>query len=590
MKRFGGFIKIAGKDLSRAIIRFPVTVLCLAGITAISCYLIFINGTPPLVLEKSLLTFAVAAVLTLAAQFAAESIQRLGTLRMAAYAVSILLAAGFFLLLWPAPSIGPEIGVRSAVTVFALVCAVLWLPSVQGRTDFNRVALIHFKAVFTSVLYAAVLSGGIAAILAAVDILLFNVDSDVYLYMLSFVWFFFAGVCDLSLLPEFGSAPDAEREERAGKYPRFLEILVSYIAIPLMGAYTAVLAAYFVKILITHKWPSGQLGPLVLAYSAVGLLLFVLVSLPQNRFAVWYRRLFPKALIPVVILQLVSVGIRLRAYGVTESRYYLALFGVFSIVIGIVLSIRPVSGNRLIALLAAGFAIASIIPPMDAFTVSRHSQISRLESILQSEGMLSGGVLTPKSDASQETKKESTSILSYLDRHDDLGKIAWLPEDFNIYQDMKTTFGFESTYSGYDPNTQYMQFSIEPNTPISISGYDISVDLYSNRYDSTGQPIDFTVRGQEYRLSVSRLSDNDARVSVQTADGTELVGTCLYDFAAALTDTTSGSKGELPAGNLTLDAEQNGYRLRIIFQNISMETGSSGINMDYSMTVLFGAP
>lgn len=590
MKRFGGFIKVAGKDLSRGVARFPLTVLCLAGITAISCYLIFIDETPPLVLEKLLLTFVVAAVLTLATQFAVENIPRLRALRGVAYIASILLAAGFFLLLWPAPSIGPEIGVRSAVTVFALICAVLWLPSIRDKTDFNRVALIHFKAVFTSVLYAAVLSGGIAAILGAVDILLFNVDRDVYLYMLSFVWFFFAGVCDLSLLPEFGSEPDAEREERAGKYPRFLEILVSYIAVPLMGAYTAVLTAYFIKILITHKWPSGQLGPLVLAYSAVGLFLFVLASLPQNRFATWYRRLFPKALIPVVILQLVSVGIRLKAYGVTESRYYLALFGVFSIVIGIVLSFRPVSGNRLIALLAAGFAIVSIIPPMDAFTVSRHSQISRLETILQSEGMLSGGVLTPKPDASQETKKESTSILSYLDRHDALGKVAWLPENFELYQDMEATFGFESTYSGYDPYTKYLQVSIEPNVPISVSGYDISVGLYSNRYDSAGQPIDFTVRDKEYRLSVSRLSDSDARVSVKTADGTELVGTNLYDFAKTFADTAPGSMQELPAEKLTLDTEQNGYRLRIVFQNISVETGSSEIGMDYSMAVLFGAP
>lgn len=590
MKQFGGFIKIAGKDLSRAIIRFPLTVLCLTGITAISCYLIFLSSTPPLILEKLALTLLVAAVLAMAAQFAVENVSKFRTLRAAAYIASVVLAVGFFFLLWPAARISPEIGVRSAVAVFALICAILWLPPANGKTDFNQVALTHFKAVFTSVLYAAVLSGGIAAILGTVDILLFQVDSDVYLYMLSVVWILFASICDLSLLPVFGSEQDAEREERASKYPRFLEILISYIAIPLMGAYTAVLTAYFVKILITHKWPSGQLGPLVLAYSAVGLVLFVLASLPQNRFVAWYRRLFPKALIPIVILQMVSVGIRLRAYGVTESRYYLALFGVFSLVIGIILSIRPVTGNRLIALLAAGFAIISIIPPVDAFSISQHSQISRLESILQTEGMLSGGVLTPKSSASEVTKKETTSILSYLDRHAALDELSWLPQNFDLYEDMETTFGFASTYSGYDPNSKYTQFSLASNAPLPISGYDISVNLYSSRYDSNNQPISFTVRNTAYSMSVSHTSDSDARVSVQTADGTELVGTDLYSFVKPLVDANPGSMGELPAEKLTLDAEQNGYRLRIIFQNVNVDSGSSGIRIDYSMIVLFGAP
>lgn len=590
MKQFGGFIKTTGKDLSRAIARFPLTVLCLAGITAVSCYVIFLRNTPPLILEKLALTFLVAAVLAMAAQFAVENASKLGALRAAAHIVSVVLAVGFFFLLWPAPRIGSEIGVRSAVTVFALICVILWLPSKNGKTDFNRVALTHFKAVFTSALYAAVLSGGIAATLSAVDILLFQVDSVVYRYMLSVVWILFAGICDLSLLPEFGREEDAQREERAGKYPRFLEILISYIAVPLMGAYTAVLAAYFVKILMTHKWPSGQLGPLILAYSAVGLILLVLASLPQNRFAVWYRRLFPKALVPIVILQMVSVGIRLRAYGVTESRYYLALFGIFSLVIGVLLSVRPVAGNRLIALLAAGFAVISIIPPVDAFSVSRHSQISRLERILQSEGMLSGGVLTPKSSASEETKKETTSILSYLEGHAALDRISWLPQDFELYEDMETTFGFASTYSGYDPNTKYNQFFLAPNAPLPISGYDISVNCNSSRYDSDTQFSTFTVRDNAYRMSASRISDRDARVSVQAADGTELVGTNLYDFTRTLIDTAPDSGNGLPAEQLTLDAEQNGYRLRVIFQNISADFGSSGTGIDYSMTVLFGAP
>ena len=95
-------------------------------------------------------------------------------------------------------------------------------------------------------------------------------------------------------------------------------------------------------------------------------------------------------------MQLISVGIRLNAYGITESRYYITLFGVFSLLCGIMLSFMPVSKNGRIALLAAGFAILSVVPPVDAFTLSRHSQITRLESMLQAEGILHEGKITPK--------------------------------------------------------------------------------------------------------------------------------------------------------------------------------------------------
>ncbi len=207
---------------------------------------------------------------------------------------------------------------------------------------------------------------------------------------------------------------DLEALNIAENYPKFLVILVSYIAIPLVAAYYVVLFAYVVKILVTLHWPSGQLGPIGIVYSAAGLLIFILASLLENRFALFYRTIFPKVLIPIVIMQMVSVAIRLNAYGITESKYYVALFGVFSLVTAIFLSFKPVVAIILIALFAAGFAIFSFIPPVDAFTVSRVSQINRIETILEAEGILKDGKLTPKPEASEQTKIETPISFSYL--------------------------------------------------------------------------------------------------------------------------------------------------------------------------------
>jgi len=615
MKRFKIIIINIIKGMSRAVERFPLTVLSLFGAAGILCYMISLREMPGLVIQKVMFTLVVSAFLGLAAQFAVEQFGMLLKHRPAVYAISLLLTTGYFFILWPAPEITAEIGIRTFVAVFAMFCAVLWIPSCKGKSkietddkpqveneicksDFNKVALIHLKSIFTSALYSGVLSAGISVIILSVDILLFKVNSDSYAYMMTIVWVLFAPIYYLSLLPKFGSkkASDIEMIERSENYPKFLEILVSYIAIPLITAYTLVLLTYFVKILVTFNWPSGQVGPMVLIYSAAGLIVFVLSSLLENKFAELYRFIFPKVLIPVVIMQLVSVGIRLNAYGVTESRYYVALFGIFSITTALLLSFRPVSKNGLIALLAAGFAIISIIPPVDAFTVSRVSQINRVETILISEGILKDGELTPKSEVSDITKSETTSILSYLDNRSSLKYITWLPEDFNLYEDMKTTIGFEPTYSSYPgEETKYFYASLDAAKPLNISGYDISVNAYSNRSENVKESttFNFDVRGTNYILSIERASKDEAIISVKNSSGYEIIKTGLNDFAKNIAGVGAGapSKESILPEDMTLDVEQNGYKLRIIFQNISITYGNgTDAGTDYATYVLFASP
>jgi len=596
MRRIKELIIHLLKGMSGAVLRFPLTVVCLAGAAVLICYMISLHQEPSLFIEKLMFTFIVGAVLGMTAQFAAERLERLAGKRPLVFGISALLTAGYFLIIWPAPEISQEIGVRTLVAVFAFICAVLWVPSYKGKADFNKIALIHFKSFFTSVLYSAVLSGGIAAIIAAVDILLFSVNNDAYSYMMTIIWVVFAPVYYLSLLPKFNSEKslDLEALHIAENYPKFLVILVSYIAIPLVAAYTVVLFAYFVKILVTLHWPSGQLGPMVLVYSAAGLLIFILASLLDNRFALLYRKIFPKVLIPIVIMQMVSVAIRLNAYGITESRYYVALFGVFSIVTATFLSLKPVVRNHFIALFAAGFAIFSIIPPVDAFTVSRVSQINRIETILEAEGILKDGKLTPKPEASEQTKIETTNILSYLDRSSSLKYIHWLPEGFTMYDGMKISFGFDPTYPGLDAErSRYFNVSSDMQQPLIISDYDVSVQIFSSRFNQKNDslPLKFTVNGREYTITVNRISNQEARISVRNAAGTELVGTGLYDFILELAKQGTGPKEAVPPEKMTLDVAQNGYKLKILFQHVGMTLGAdSEAGVDYTALVLFGIP
>src|SRR5665647_3744887 len=165
--------------------------------------MISLREMPGLMIQKVMFTLILAAFLSMAAQFAAERFNMLINHRPFVYGVSLLLTIGYFFILRPAPEISAEIGIRTFVAIFAMFCAVLWVPSCEARydtktndkpqggneickTDFNKIALIHFKSIFTSVLYSGVLSAGISAIILSVDILLFKVNTDSYAYMMTF--------------------------------------------------------------------------------------------------------------------------------------------------------------------------------------------------------------------------------------------------------------------------------------------------------------------------------------------------------------------------------------------------------------------
>jgi hypothetical protein len=592
MSKLINSIKAAASRISYAVLRFPFTVICLLVTASLVCYAISLHKDPDIIIQKLIFTLLLGSILGAATQLVVERLEISAFRRLSAYLVSIILTVGYYLIIMPVPEISAQVIVRTWVAIFAVFCLFVWIPSYKSQVDFNGVALINLKSAFTSILYAAVLSGGCAAIIASIDILLFNVSNDAYGYMMTIIWIIFATIYYLALLPRFNSRSPFELEhfDKSLSYPRFLEILVSYIAISLVFVYTLVLAAYFVKILITLKWPSGQLGAMVLAYSAAGLLIYILSSRLDNKFTLLYRRIFPKVLIPVVIMQLISVGIRLNAYGVTESRYYVVMFGVFSIVCGIYLSFKPVSRNGIIAILAAVFAIVSVIPPVDTFTVSRISQIKRLEAMLQAEKILVNGKIIARPDVSTHLRVETTNILNYLKNQRYMEYIEWLPDDFNPYTDMPKTLGFEPAHSDMDGIVYDNLFAnLDTSQPISISGYDVYRYCYSHRFDEGDQSSEFEIDDEKYTLWLKRLSRQEVRVTVHNLAGIELIGCNLYDLAGKITEFTNKGKDSLPPDKLTLDTENGPYRLRVIMQNVHITTGNvDDAGVDYEMMVMFG--
>nr|WP_243124588.1 DUF4153 domain-containing protein [Clostridium sp. AWRP] len=82
---------------------------------------------------------------------------------------------------------------------------------------------------------------------------------------------------------------------------------------------------------MTKQWPVGLVSHLVLWYSViVTIVLFFITPIKNNNS--WqnnFSKIFPKIILPLIIMMFVSISIRINAYGITEKRYFTLILGIW---------------------------------------------------------------------------------------------------------------------------------------------------------------------------------------------------------------------------------------------------------------------
>jgi hypothetical protein len=413
--RVARFIRDRLRGLTDSVSRFPLTVAFLAA-TAV-CIAIQISSRHELTVW--ILSCAVGAAACAAGQAAGERFDFRGA-RLLLPLAGLLLAGVHYALIRQLDPDGIETAVRTVVLIFALFIALVRIAVTKSGYAFHEGFMAAFKALFQSLFFSAVIMGGCSAIIAAVDLLITPVDSDAYTHVANVVFVLFAPIFFLSMLPRFpvqgggdGTAEDVLKKRIA--CPKFFEILLSDIVIPLASVYTVILLLYIVLNIGGEFWSDNRLEPMLVSYTIVVIVVTILVSGLDNKLARLFRTIFPKVLIPIAAFQTAASLLILADSGVTFSRYYVILYGVFAVCSGIVLSIFPVrkTGSSPAVIV---FSELSLTPPVDAFTVSRWGQIRTLERVLTENNMLTDGSVVPNDAISDADKETVASAVEYLGR------------------------------------------------------------------------------------------------------------------------------------------------------------------------------
>ncbi|MFA9376090.1 MAG: hypothetical protein ACERKZ_04975 [Lachnotalea sp.] len=559
------------KGLNKAIIRYPLTELFLLA----AALMIFasINGEQDY--SKQLLTCAVGAFLCAVLQAAYERFFNQVSTRYILMVCGLGVTLGYYLILRSVADHNMEIEIRTAIALFALYFAFVWVPVIRSRISFNESFMATFKAIFQAVFYAVVLYCGCSLIIMAIDTLIITVNYRAYSHIANVIFVLFAPLFFLSLIPLYPGKKDEgvdseksiAQEEMINKAvfcPKFLEILISYIIIPLTAVFTFILLLYIMLNIRGEFWTNNLLEPMLISYSITVILIYILSSRLENKFAIWFRLIFPKLLVPIVVFQVISSVISLGDTGVTHTRYLVILYGIFAACAGVVMSLVPVRKNGIIAAMLIGFLTVSILPPIDAFTISRLNQETILKTVLTKNNMIENNEVLPNDLISKEDKQTVISSMEYLAKMGYTSNLAWLPADFSIYEDFYDTFGFYE-YEYAENRNQSTNLYSNSSDALDITGYDFFVHTNINSEENNESKIcDIENSGNNYILNKENTGDS-SDVILTDNDNNEIIRFNMNDIYSKY-QGYSMEKSQISSDEATFSNENDQVKITIVVQ------------------------
>lgn len=565
--KFKEYIKAILNGLYLSLKRFPLTIMFSA---SVFLTLIVISETNPKenTLARIAMILALGIPISLCIKLFFEKINEKTIFKLLSVQLCgiLFLIAYYFLFLNTMDMVSIT---RYAAVSTALYLAFLFIPYFLKKEHFEMYVITIFTGFFITIIYSIVLYLGLSAILFTIDKLLgIKVLGKIYYYTWLFVVLIF------SLLYFLSGVPISHEEISVKSYPKLLRILILYIVMPLLTVYTIILYIFFGKIIITKQWPVGLVSHLVLWYSIIVtiVLFFITPIKSHNTWQNKFFKIFPKIILPLIVMMFISIGIRINAYGVTEKRYFVLILGIWLFFIMIYLSFIKRIRNILIPLTLSIVVLISVFGPLSSYSISKMSQNIRFENILIKYKMIKNEKIQSSPNISKKDKSEISSILDYFNKNHNLQDVKYVPKGFKL-DDMNNVFGFSFVPQSYGSYMGYFNFiTNQSEKSIDITGYDYLFDMRSLENDASNTSISPLSASYNHETFIIKINYK----------GNQIYTKNLNSFVKNLVDKYGmlSKENALSPEEMTLTEENEKVKVKFIFLNISGNRNdlNSGIN------------
>ena len=300
-----------------------------------------------------------------------------------------------------------------------------------------------------------------------------------------------------------------------GENSKFIETVISFVLLPLTAIATIIIYIYMIKILVLRQIPQNSIYRIIAGLFVVAFPVWVMTYeyKQKNKFVEVFSKIMPIAFIPLIGLQVYSIGTRIGENGITPVRYMGVMFIIFEI-IAIVLSIvnkRKYLTNAV--LVAAGLmAISTILPVVNMEEISNYNQASRLRNAWRE-----GESFT---SLSKEEKATASSAYIYLSRQENCEK--YLPKYLDKEELTKKLIEHYSPYGDegetYDEKrTTYkrVNYQYPDDGVITVEGYNrikkfkvYEYDINEENLESVSLYDTFNINLKDYVIGLIEANKN----------------------------------------------------------------------------------
>lgn len=358
--------------------------------------------------------------------------------------------------------------------IAALVVGSSFVGKFNYHKDFVAYVAKILRAFIISNIYSFIVFIGISGIIFALNSLFkFNFGSSVYLRVAIFSFILF------NVVTFFSDFPKVRDSFTDYKYPKAFRILLVYIITPIVIIYTAILLAYFVKILVLWQIPNNLIVNLVIWFASFSIVyLFFLSRVETVTFINKFKIVFPFTLFPLLGMMFFAIYLRIKEYGMTENRYIVIAVGLWIFLSLIYYIFYRENSNISIPIFLSVIILITGIGPASATSLSIRSQNARFEKLLRDNKMIAGEEIKPNINIESDAKSQIVDIVSYMVRTDRVDKLSYMPKDFKLSEDSFTKlFGFSNIIE----SKNYLGYSYTDNLPTdSELGFDIDIEGYKH--------------------------------------------------------------------------------------------------------------
>lgn len=398
---------------------------------------------------------------------------------------------------------------------FTLIAALVVGSSFVGKFNYHKdfVAYVAkiLRAFIISNIYSFIVFIGISGIIFALNSLFkFNFGSSVYLRVAIFSFILF------NVVTFFSDFPKVRDSFTDYKYPKAFRILLVYIITPIVIIYTAILLAYFVKILVLWQIPNNLIVNLVIWFASFSIVyLFFLSRVETVTFISKFKIVFPFTLFPLLGMMFFAIYLRIKEYGMTENRYIVIAVGLWIFLSLIYYIFYRENSNISIPIFLSVIILITGIGPASATSLSIRSQNARFEKLLRDNKMIAGEEIKPNINIESDAKSQIVDIVSYMVRTDRVDKLSYMPKDFKLSEDSFTKlFGFSNIIE----SKNYLGYSYTDNLPTdSELGFDIDIEgykhlIYVYSLDDVVSSGNYKFEKDKKEIKIYKKSKNDYKI------------------------------------------------------------------------------